>query len=171
MDGDVVTGPWGLCPCGHLWLLHDVEGVDEDGDPLSPLCCVTDCDQAGCRRVQAERDAELARYPSPGRRSAGGSGARSISTIGRRRERSVAGRALGELGAGLTQVPGDEGADHLGPDPVAHDLAEPDPQGFGQGDGYAEAMPVFLLLSHRSHVRAWLAMTQRSSLALGFTKR
>ncbi len=37
--------PWQFCPCGHLWLLHDVE----DLNGTNPTCCVDGCDQEGCR--------------------------------------------------------------------------------------------------------------------------
>lgn len=37
--------PFGLCPCGHLWLNHDVDEYSGDG---SETCCVWGCTQAGC---------------------------------------------------------------------------------------------------------------------------
>ena len=32
-------GPWEWCPCGHMFLLHDVE----DMDGTNPTCCVEGC--------------------------------------------------------------------------------------------------------------------------------
>lgn len=37
--------PWGYCPCGHLWLRHD---VDEYRGDDSEMCCVEGCDQTKC---------------------------------------------------------------------------------------------------------------------------
>jgi hypothetical protein len=39
------TNPWALCPCGHPWLLHDIEEYSGDG---TETCCVEGCSQAGC---------------------------------------------------------------------------------------------------------------------------
>ncbi len=36
---------WQYCPCGHLWLVHDIEEYDGDG---SDTCCAEGCDQVGC---------------------------------------------------------------------------------------------------------------------------
>lgn len=33
------------CPCGHLFLHHDINDCDGDG---SDLCCVEGCDQRAC---------------------------------------------------------------------------------------------------------------------------
>lgn len=70
---------------------------------------------------------------------------------------SSAGRALGELRAWLTQVPGDERSDHFGTSAFTDEVAKPDPKDLGDGYGNAEAMPVFLIVGHRSHGMAWLA--------------
>lgn len=34
-----------LCPCGHPWILHDVEEYKGDG---TEMCCFEGCDQARC---------------------------------------------------------------------------------------------------------------------------
>lgn len=39
------TNAFGRCPCGHLWLSHDVEEYTGDG---SETCCVHSCRQEGC---------------------------------------------------------------------------------------------------------------------------
>jgi hypothetical protein len=39
------TNPWASCPCGHLWLCHDVNEYSGDG---TETCCVEGCDQTGC---------------------------------------------------------------------------------------------------------------------------
>lgn len=36
---------WTGCPCGHLWLFHDVAEYHGDG---SDLCCVEGCGQDDC---------------------------------------------------------------------------------------------------------------------------
>lgn len=41
------------CPCGHLFLHHDIAEYDGDG---SDLCCVEGCDQASCPGRQAKID-------------------------------------------------------------------------------------------------------------------
>lgn len=33
------------CPCGHLWLHHDVNEYSGDG---TEMCCVDGCTQTGC---------------------------------------------------------------------------------------------------------------------------
>jgi hypothetical protein len=40
-----VYTPWDLCPCGHFWLMHDVEEYTGDG---TEICCADGCDQVGC---------------------------------------------------------------------------------------------------------------------------
>ncbi len=39
------ANPWGYCPCGHLWMRHDVNEYSGDG---SETCCVEGCSQHGC---------------------------------------------------------------------------------------------------------------------------
>lgn len=39
------SSPWGLCPCGHPWIRHDIEEYRGDG---SETCCVDGCTQGGC---------------------------------------------------------------------------------------------------------------------------
>lgn len=50
---DDPTWAWNVCPCGHLWMHHDVEEYRGDG---SEMCCVDGCDQVACpgkRRAKA----------------------------------------------------------------------------------------------------------------------
>ena len=57
-------------------------------------------------------------------------------------------RPFGELGAGLAQVPGDEGANYTGPVSVADELSEPRPEGLRHGEGDTVRVPVLLVVSH-----------------------
>ena len=37
--------PFSYCPCGHMWMAHDIDEYDGDG---TDLCCTVGCDQTGC---------------------------------------------------------------------------------------------------------------------------
>jgi len=87
--------------------------------------------------------------------------------ISRLRQGESGGRALGELGPGLADIPGDELPDDLGPVPVADEAAECGPQLIADPDGPVRGVGGL----HTAHRNPWISARRGIGVAVDIHER